>query len=396
MKGYRPLKGGGSITAFWNNKGKPLRKRDRSSIDLASSGYKGNMPLSALPSYGSGGEGTYQGNMKAKKPLKGAGGSITTQWNNDFQPIEGRGPGKYDVGRFTGNLPMSALPSYGDGKEGTYQGNMKRQDTKIKQSPGTERGRTKSFTFLRLGDPQHMGLNHREKNLKVKNDLPKELSRVERQRIEDAGGMDRGRTQSLSFLTLGDPTRGGLHAEMGNKKRKRDLPNEIKGKQRLRLMDAEGMDRGRTRSFTFLKIGDPNHGGLHAEMGNKKRKNDLPSGITGKNKIRLADADGLDNGTRKTLSFWAIGDPTRGGLVRSPAQARGRLHPSSDYTKAGKHYNSIDKKEQPVKLKLWFAKLFKRQANQPDAVKEKERRPRYNKNEREIWETAIREDWYKN
>ena len=189
-----------------------------------------------------------------------------------------------------------------------------------------------------------MGLNHHERNLKVKNDLPKELSRTERQRIEDAEGMDRGRTTSLSFLSLGDPTRGGLRAELGNKKMKRDLPSEIKGKHRLRLPDAEGLEPVRNRS----------------------------------------------------LSFWAIGDPTRGGLVRSPAQARGRLHPSADYTKPGKYYNSIEKKEQPVKIKLWFAKLFKRNANQPDAVKEKERKPRYNKSEREIWETSEREDWYKN
>lgn len=456
-KGYKPLKGGGSITGFWNNDGRALRKRDRSAIDIASSGYKGNMPLSAMPSYGTGKEGTYtgtmkarkpltggggsitkgwnnneqpiqgkgpgkydvgsfkgslplsaipsygdpkigvyQGAMKAKKPIKGAGGSITTQWNNNNQPIQGKGPGKYDVGRYTGNLPLCALPGYGDGKEGSYQGNLKRKDSKPGQSQGTERGRTKSLTFLRLGDPNHMGLNHREKHLQVKNDLPKELSRAERQRISDSEGLRRGRTQSLSFFSLGDPTRGGLHAELGNKKRKNDLPREIRGKNRLRLPDSEGMDRGRTRSFAFLKLGDPEHGGLHAQSGNFKRKRDLPREIKGKNRLRIADADGLDNGRSRTFSFWAIGNPTRGGLVRTPAQARGRLHPSADYTKPGHYYNSIEKKEQPVKVKLWFAQLFKKNANQPDAVKEKERRPRYNKNEREIWETSVRDDWYKN
>jgi hypothetical protein len=131
-------------------------------------------------------------------------------------------------------------------------------------------------------------------------------------------------------------------------------------------------------------------------MGNKKIKRDLPNELKGKQRLRIADADGLDNGRTRSFTFWAIGDPTRGGLVKSPAQARGRLHPSSDYTKPGQYYNSIEKKEQPIKLKLWFAKLFKRNANQPDAVKEKERKPRYNKNEREIWETSEREDWYKN
>jgi hypothetical protein len=226
-------------------------------------------------------------------------------------------------------------------REGVYSGTMKGVD-KTEKSDGTERGRSRSFTFLRIGDPNHMGLNHEEDDLKRKNDLPKELSWAERMRQKEAQGMDRGRTQSLSFIKIGDPTRGGLHKEYANTKRKSDLPKDIKGKNRL----------------------------------------------------RLKDADGLDNGRNYTFSFWTIGDPAHGGLVRNPAQAKGRLHPSANYTKAGQSRNALEEKEQPVKLKIWFAKIFKKNANQPDAVKEKVRRPRYDKNEREIWETAERPDWY--
>ena len=381
-KAKKPLKGGGSITRLWNNNGLPIQGKGPGKYNVA--GYQGAMPLSALPSYSGGKEGVYAGTRKAKKPIKGAGGSITRLWNNNGNPIEGKNPGKYDVGGYTGNMPLSLMPSYGAGKEGSYSGTMRAQSPpkggggsitrhwnnngkplqqaglgksdakagsyqgtmkgfdKPGKSDGTERGRSRSFSFLRIGDPNHMGLNHQEDDLKRKNDLPKELSWAERMRQKEAQGMDRGRTQSLSFIKIGDPTRGGLHKEYASTKRKSDLPKEIKGKNRLRLKEAHGMDNG--RNYTF--------------------------------------------------SFWAIGDPAHGGLVRNPAQAKGRLHPSANYTKAGQSRNALEEKEQPVKLKIWFAKIFKKNANQPDAVKEKVRRPRYDKNERDIWETAERPDWY--
>ena len=270
----KPLKGGGgSITRHWNNKEEPLSGKGRYPKNENISGYQGKMKLNAMPSYGKGKEGVYAGDRKAKKPLKGGGGSITTHWNNKGEPLEGRG--------ITGT----------DKDMMAYQGKMKAPD-KIEQSDGTERGRTRSLSFIKIGDPEHMGLHREANNKKVNNRLPKELSR----------------------------------------------------KQRLRLKEAEGLDNGRSRAFTF----------------------------------------------------WAIGDPTQGGLMRSPTQAKGRLHPSSAYTASNKSRNSIEEKEQPVKLKICWAKLFKKNSNQPDSVKEKPSRPRYDKGERSIWETAEREDWYNN
>ena len=108
------------------------------------------------------------------------------------------------------------------------------------------------------------------------------------------------------------------------------------------------------------------------------------------------EAEGLDNGRSRAFTFWAIGDPSQGGLMRSPTQAKGRLHPSSTYTASNRSRNSIEEKEQPIKLKIWWAKLFNKNGNQPDSVKEKPKRPRYDSGERSIWETAERENWYNN
>jgi hypothetical protein len=213
--------------------------------------------------------------MKAKKKIKGGGGSITRQWNNKGEPIEGRGRTGTDEDILA------------------YQGKMRATGKgDLGSSEGTERGRTKSLSFVRLGDPAHMGLHKEANNKKVNNRLPKELSR----------------------------------------------------KERLRMKAPDGLDNGKSRAFTF----------------------------------------------------WAIGNPTQGGLERSPSHAKGRLHPSSSYTASKKSRNSLEEKEQPVKIKIWWAKLFKKNSNQPDSVKEKPRRPRYDKDERSIWETAERPDWYNN
>ena len=126
-----------------------------------------------------------------------------------------------------------------------------------------------------------------------------------------------------------------------------------------------------------------------------QKNNKLPADLSGSQKYRIKGATGLNNGRARTFSFWAIGNPTKGGLVYSPMQAKGRMHPSSSYT-LGKPRNSVEEKNQPIKLRIWWTKLFKKNAAQPDAVKEKHHRPRFDKDERSLWETAERPNWYKN
>ncbi|MDX1314666.1 MAG: hypothetical protein R3356_04120, partial [Eudoraea sp.] len=465
MKGQKPLKGGGSITRRWNNNEQPIAGR-RSPDAERISNFTGKMPLSAMPSYGPGREGVYAGRMKARKPLKG-GGSITRRWNNNEQPIAGRrSPDAERISNFTGKLPISAMPSYGPGREGVFAGNMKsekplkgggsitrrwnnnEQPLARRRNPDAEKisnftgkmplsampgygkdrmgvyaGNLKAKKPVKGGGSITQRWNNDEQpitrsdvvdvNFDIQNykgNLPAYLltgygpsrgavykgDRKYSGKTRQSPGTERGRTRSFTFLRMGDPTHMGFHEEIASTNRNRRLPDEIKGARRNRTIKSPGTERGRTVSLSFVEILDPRRGGLHNEYAYKKQNRKLPPELSRKERMRIVEADGMRNGRAVTFSFWALGDPTQGGLLRAPAQAKGRLHPSSTYTKGYKSKNSLEEKEKPVKIKIWWAMLFKKNANQPKATKTKSRRPRYDKDERSIWETAERPNWYNN
>jgi len=318
MKSKKPLKGGGSITRGWNNGGVPLMKKGRNNNSESISSYQGRMRASGMTGYGKGREGVYAGRMKSKKPLKGGGGSITRLWNNNEEPLIGKGQTDTDKSRLA------------------YQGNMK-----AKRPP--------------------------------------------------KGG---GGSVTQQCNNKGEPLEG--RGITGNDEDAAAYQGKMRAAGKGNLGPSEGMERGRTKSLSFIRIGNPEQMGLQREANNKKVNNRLPKELTRKERLRLKGADGFDNGRSRAFTFWAIGDPSHGGLERTPPQAKGRLHPSSTYTASHKSRNSIEEKEQPIKLKIWWAKLFKKNSNQPDSVKEEPKRPRYDKGERSIWETAEREDWYNN
>jgi hypothetical protein len=430
MKARKPLTGGGSITRGWNNGGVPLMKKGRNANSASISGYQGRRRASGMTGSGKGVEGVYAGRMKSKKPLKGSGGSITRHWNNKEEPLIGKRQTDSDKGRlaYQGNInakkPLKGgggsitrrwnnhgEPIKGKGITGTdkemasYQGKMKAAGKgNLGPSEGIERGRNKSLSFVGIGNPEHMGLQREANNKKVNNRLPKELTRKERLRLKGADGLDNGRSKAFTFWALGDPSQGGLKKTKSQTKGRLHPgsanTSSYQGKMRAvgkgDLGPSEGIERGRTKSLSFIRLGNPEHMGLQREANNKRVNNRLPKELTRKERHRLKGAEGLDNGRSRAFTFWALGNPSQGGLMRTPSQAKGRLHPSSTYTASHKSRNSIAEKEQPVKLKIWWAKLFKKNSNQPDSVKEKPKRPRYDKGEGSIWETAERENWYNN
>ncbi|MFN7494592.1 MAG: hypothetical protein ACK5RG_16855, partial [Cyclobacteriaceae bacterium] len=72
------------------------------------------------------------------------------------------------------------------------------------------------------------------------------------------------------------------------------------------------------------------------------------------------------------------------GNLRMSKPHGSRLHPDAKF--AHGHIDNV-KKERTilVNVKLLWSKLFKKSDNQPTAVKEKVRKPRYDKKERELW-----------
>ncbi|MDH5599540.1 MAG: hypothetical protein OEY34_10475, partial [Cyclobacteriaceae bacterium] len=120
MKARKPLKSkGGSISTQWNNDGMPLQQKTRSKDTERATAYSGN--------------------LKAQKKPKGAGGSINVQWNNDGMPLQKLERSK-DTGRATayqGNM-KATKPVHGGGSIDRGNWNNKGKSTNEKYiSPAT-------------------------------------------------------------------------------------------------------------------------------------------------------------------------------------------------------------------------------------------------------------------
>jgi hypothetical protein len=60
------------------------------------------------------------------------------------------------------------------------------------------------------------------------------------------------------------------------------------------------------------------------------------------------------------------------------------LHPDARFVRTNK--NNVDEERDVfTNFKLWWARLFKKQDNQPDHLKEKLKKPRYDKGEQGLW-----------
>jgi hypothetical protein len=64
--------------------------------------------------------------------------------------------------------------------------------------------------------------------------------------------------------------------------------------------------------------------------------------------------------------------------------ARSDLHPDARFVKTNKN-NVADEKDLLTNFKLWWSKKFKKNETQPEHLKTKERRPRYDNGEQGMW-----------
>jgi hypothetical protein len=60
------------------------------------------------------------------------------------------------------------------------------------------------------------------------------------------------------------------------------------------------------------------------------------------------------------------------------------LHPDAQFVKTNKN-NTDEEKDMLTNFKLWWARVFKKSDTQPDHLKEKIRKPRYDKGEQGLW-----------
>ncbi len=358
VRARRPFKGGGSVSGrVWNNDGQP--------------------PEGTPPKQGARAA-LFHGNVKAQRPVKG-GGSVSGQlWNNDGEPLAPKVPwqggkaaryqGNIRVGRperamasAKGSLPRKGL-SAGAKKVSGYPGRMKRFEVQ----PGfTDMGET--FTgYVKLKKFRKNYVQHPDaaeesiKKKRVKGSAFKAEGMIVKVKRPD---YIRNNNAAESALLKVKPSSSTYEAG--------ELQVRVKQKEYTRRPHAvEGSMPGIAPSKSSVKANEyarsvkRNWDYIHNPSASEEA---LKTREPGKAFARVSAYQG--NIKMQKYSFF---------------EKNRALHPDTKFIKTNKN-NVDEERDMLTNLKLWWARLFKKEETQPENLKYKGKKPRYDKGEQGLW-----------
>lgn len=424
VKGGKPLKGGGSISGKrWNNNGRSIQGRGPREQDNRVARFQGNIK-GGKPLKGGGsisgkrwnndgraiqGRGPreqdnrvarFQGNIKGGKPLKGGGSISGKRWNNDGKAIQGRGPREQDnrVARFQGNI-KKGRPLKGGGSISRAGWNNKGKPVRGRD-PRTQDNRIARF----------------QGNVKAdKTDKAKEASRRAARHTGNIRKymLERGPDDDHKY-------RGGMkqfhykkNPNSADEALKIKPPDEIYFKKKpyqgnIKVTSKRKQNKSAAEEALKKKYPDKNYFKGGEFQGNIKRnwttrrnpsspddalETRPPSKATAKGmeyqgRLKMPTYKKKPNAAEGSLK--GIG-PFRASIQASSYQGNIKMrkkrvedrHPDFKYLSS--RSNGKAEKDKVFSFKLLWSKLFKKSENQPDNLKQKERKPRYDKKEQDIW-----------
>jgi hypothetical protein len=369
VKGRRPLKGGGSVSGKgWNNQGSAILGRQPRVTKYGT--FQGNVkrgrPLKGGGSVSGKGwnnqgsaivgreprvtkYGTFQGNVKRGRPLKGGGSVSGKGWNNQGSAIVGREPRVTKYGTFQGNVKRGRPLKGGGSVSGKLWNNQEvplvgrvpsRAATKINGYPGKMKRFSASPGFQDQGE-EFTGYIRRPKLRKdyIKNENAS----------EDALLKKRPKPATDQVYGLQIPIRRRKYVQ--NKNAAEDAMPKLTPTKATQQV---GELQVKVRQYKYI------HNKSSAEDALKVRE-------PGKAFARSTDYQGNIKMKKYTLF-----EKNRG------------LHPDAKFVKLNK--NNVDsERDMLTNFKLWWARLFKKEDTQPDHLKDKGHKPRYDKGEAGLW-----------
>ncbi|MEO7990890.1 MAG: hypothetical protein ABI663_15185, partial [Chryseolinea sp.] len=345
-KARRPVKGGGSISGrMWNNRRSALPVRTPDPSAARAGKYQGSIKRfsKSEPGFGDQGEG-FSGYKKAKRPVKGGGSISGRLWNNKEKPLPVRTP------------PPAAQ------RAGTYKGNIKQ----FTQTP-TMMDQGEEFTgFIKL---------RKFKKNYVKNPNSAEAALKKKSPNKSTYSVDGLQVK----IKERDYVQNKNAAKESNLKKKPTKATYQVGELQIKVKEREYGKKP------------------HAAEGS------MPGVKPSKSSVKASE---YARGVKRTWNY--IHNPSSADeaqKTREPGKAFGKitdyqgnikmqkfhlfeknrhLHPDATFVKTNK--NNVDgERDLLTNVKLWWAKLFKKQATQPDNLKDKGKRPRYDKREDGLW-----------
>ena len=345
-KASRPVKGGGSVSGrTWNNRSSALPVRTPKPSAARAGKYQGSMKIlgKSNPGLSDQGEG-FTGYKKAMKPVKGGGSISGRLWNNKEKaiPVRTPPPAARRAGTFQGNAKLfEQNPTYQDQGE-EFTGFIKLRKFKknyVKNPNSAEAALKKKYPSKSTYSVDGLQVKVKEREYVQNKNAAKE-SLLKKKPTKSTYLVD-GLQIKVKQREIGKKP----HAAEGS------MPGIKPSKSSVK---ASEYARGVKRTWNYI------HNPSSADEAQKTRE-------PGKAFGRSTDYQG----NIKMQKFHLF-------------EKNRHLHPDATFVKTNK--NNVDgERDLLTNVKLWWAKLFKKQDTQPDNLKDKGKRPRYDKREDGLW-----------
>ncbi|MDL5045514.1 hypothetical protein QQ054_05595 [Oscillatoria amoena NRMC-F 0135] len=419
QKARRPLKGGGSVSGkLWNNQQTPIQGRTPGiggkGIDTFQGNIKGRKTFDVQGA-------DFSGYIKARKPLKGGGSVSGKLWNNRQQPIPVRTPEK-ELGYFPGKHKQFDLkpsmrdqgeefagvykakrPKKGGGsvsgklwnnneqpiavrtpderaaRAGRYQGNLRVDKKEPSKEVGGFPGKYRQFDLhpdMRDQGEQFTGYTR--------------LARFRRNYLKNPNQSDDALKKARPDKTTAEV--GGLQVRV---KRSRYIDNKNSDDEALRKLKPSEYNQEVAGLQVKVKEGEYKTKPLAA-------KGALPGISASKSSMKASEFYKV---SRLNWNYRHNPSSSKEALdVREPGKAFARVtdyqgnirmkkfdlfgkkdyHPDAQFVKTNRN-NVKEERDLLTNFKLWWARLFRKNETQPDNLKEKIRKPRFDKREQGLW-----------
>jgi hypothetical protein len=407
IKTKRPEKGGGSISGkVWNNNTTPIPVRTPKNTGIA--GYSGTFKRGELsPGFNKQGV-DFAGNIKTKRPEKGGGSISGKVWNNNTTPIPVRTPKNTGIAGYSGTFKRGEL-SPGFNKQGAdFAGNIKTK--RPEKGGGTVSGKVWNNNGTPI--PGRTPSNNARKaagypgNYKLFDLAPSRVYQgeeftgyIKAKKPKKGGGSISGdmwnnNETPIEVRTPSNDAKAAGYA--GNIKLSRFRKNYIQNPN----ASNESIKKQRPDKTTYevaglqIKVKEGNYQNKpHAAKGSlpgiaptksSLKASEYARGVKMNWKYKhnpLSSFEAL-KGRAPNRAYAKIGDYQ--GNIKMKKYGDNRLHPDAQFAHSFRN-NVKEERTILMNIKLMWAKLFNKSDTQPDHLKEKERRPRYDKREKGLW-----------
>jgi len=398
MKARRLPKGGGSVSGSWNNNNQPIPgktpgdvagrvskfqgnlKQQPKSFSQAGYGYAGDMKMRPKSFSQEGYD--FSGYNKTKKPLKGGGSISGRVWNNNNQPLAGKAPGSSanKIDAYQGNLIFTKKSFSRDGYD--FSGYNKTK--KPEKGGGSISGKLWNNNGQPLPVKMPTGDQAGEINYAGKTRLP----RLKREYVRNPNAVEEALKKHSPYETVYEVN--GLMVRVKQKETSKK-PNAVEGS-----MPGVGPSKATVKASEYARsmkvYWEYKHNPSSADEAQKTIKYsksfEQATSFAGKTRLtkNYRHNPNSDKEALKVIApgraYAQIGDYQ--GNIKMNKFNHKKHFPDAQFAHS-KGNNVKEERTIVTDVKLLWTKLFKKNGTQPDAVKDKVRRPRYDKKEKELW-----------